>query len=113
VLLGIVLWVHFVLPRLAYRQQPKLHDEYFLESGPKGIEFRTESVHSHLEWKLCLELLSDAHTHLLLYGKNVFTAIPRRVFAGPEQEAAFLELVRQGIGRPSGLRSMGGGGARA
>ena len=97
VLLAIVLLAWFVAPVRAYRQEPKLHDEYFLQFGSDGIAFRTASIDSRIEWKLYRELRSDEHTHLLVYGTNGFTALPRRVFTGPDQEAAFLQLVRQSI----------------
>jgi hypothetical protein len=92
--LGLIGLAHFVVPVLAYRQQPKLHDEYQLDFAAAGIHFKTASIDSTIEWKLYRELLSDEHTHLLLYGKNGFTAVPRRVFSGPEQDAAFVALVR-------------------
>lgn len=99
-LLAVVLFAWFVAPVRAFRQEPKLHDEYFLHFGPDGIEFRTASINSRIEWKLYRELRTDEHTHLLVYGTNGFTALPRRVFTGADQEAAFLQLVRQAIGHP-------------
>jgi hypothetical protein len=35
-----------------------LHDEYFLQFGPDGIEFRTAGIDSRIEWKLYRELQS-------------------------------------------------------
>lgn len=99
-LLAIVLFAWFIAPVRAFRQEPKLHDEYFLRFGSDGIEFRTTSINSRIEWNLYRELRSNSHTHLLVYGTNGFTALPRRVFAGADQEAAFLQLVRQSIGLP-------------
>ena len=91
VLLGLA---HFVIPVVAFRHQPKLHEEYLLRFAPEGIHFKTASIDSRIEWKLYRELVSDEHTHLLLYGKNGFTAVPRRVFPSPEQDQGFVELVR-------------------
>jgi hypothetical protein len=105
-LLFAILWfAWFVLPARAFRLEPKLHGEYLIEFGPDRIEFRTDGIDSRIEWKLYRELRSDDHTHLLVHGSNGFTALPRRVFAGPPEEAAFLQLVRQHVGAPGTVAS--------
>jgi len=88
---------HFVMPVVAFWQQPKLHEKYLLRFADEGIHFKTASIDSTVEWKLYRELLSNEHTHLLVYGTNGFTAVPRRTFTSPEQDQRFVELVRAAI----------------
>src|SRR3569623_3663542 len=41
-----------VIPRLAFRREPKFRDAYSLTFSPEGIHFRTEHIDSQLEWSL-------------------------------------------------------------
>lgn len=96
-LLSLVLYAYFVLPVRTFRAEPKLQEEYLLRFAPEGIQFKSAGIDSSLDWKLYRELRSDRHTHLLLHGENSFTVVPRRVFSGPEQEQAFLALVKAAV----------------
>lgn len=89
--------VFVVIPRLAFRREPKFRDEYSLVFSPEGIHFRTEHIDSQLQWDMYSRALVDAHSYLLYYGSHYFTVIPKRVFQSSEQQQAFEQLLTQHI----------------
>ena len=86
-----------VIPRLAFRREPKFRDEYSLTFSPEGIHFRTQHIDSQLEWSLYTRALIDVHSYVLYHGTRQFTVIPKRVFQSPEQQDAFKQLLTQQI----------------
>lgn len=88
-----------VIPRLAFRREPKFRDDYSLTFSPEGIHFRTEHIDSQLEWSLYSRAMIDAHSYVLYYGARQFTVIPKRVFQSPEQQEAFETLLTQQISK--------------
>jgi hypothetical protein len=84
-----------VIPRLAFRREPKFRDEYSLTFSPEGIHFRTTHIDSQLQWNIYSRALADAHSFVLYYGTNSFTVIPKRVFQSTEQLAAFERLISE------------------
>ena len=91
--------VFTVIPRLAFRREPKLRDEYSLTFSPEAIHFRTEHIDSQLEWSLYSRAMIDAHSYVLYYGARQFTVIPKRVFQSPDQQEAFETLLTQQISK--------------
>jgi len=86
-----------VIPRLAFRREPKFRDEYSLTFSAEGIHFRTEHIDSQLEWSLYSRAMIDAHSYVLYYGARQFTVIPKRVFQSAEQQEAFERLLTRQI----------------
>lgn len=92
--LGLMLLAAFlVIPPLAYRREPKLHEEYSLTFTPDEIHFRTRNIDSHLEWQLYTRALITAHSYVLYHGSRQFSVIPKRVFRSDQQRHAFEELL--------------------
>ena len=97
---GLILIAAFlIIPPVAFRHQPKFHDEYSLTFSPEGIHFRTDHIDSHLEWSIYSRVVVYAHTYLLYWGSRTFTIIPRRVFQNAEQQRAFEQLLAERIPR--------------
>jgi hypothetical protein len=95
---GLILVAAFlVIPRLAFRNQPKVRDEYFLTFSQEGIHFQTAHIDSHLEWSIYSRALVDAHSYVLYWGSRTFTVIPKRVFQNTEQQGAFEQLLTERI----------------
>lgn len=101
VFLAMLVATEVVLPRWWFRREPKLQDPYTLTFSDTGIDFRTSRIHSQLEWALYHGFAESPTTYLLLYGHNQFSAIPKRVFESPEQEARFKALVAAKLGAGS------------
>lgn len=83
----------FILPRLAFRRQPRLRDECHLKFSPAGIHFKTAIVDSRLDWGLYSKALIDPHSIILYYGKRQFSLIPTRVFLNVDQQQGFEALL--------------------
>lgn len=84
----------FVVPRQRFRSDPKFADEYFLQFSEDGILLKTPHVESLLQWNLYTEVLENEKFYLLVYGKHMYSAIPKRVFTSAAQAARFDALLR-------------------
>jgi hypothetical protein len=88
-----------VIPPLAYRLNPKYHDDYSLTFSSEGIHFRTVHVDSQLQWSLYSRVVVNANSYILYYGSRTFTVIPKRVFENSEQETAFKGLLAEHVSK--------------
>ena len=88
-----------ILPPLAFRLEPKYHDDYALFFSADGIHFRTVHIDSQLQWDLYSRALVDDYSYVLYSGSRIFSIIPKRVFQGPEQRQAFEQMLGQHIPR--------------
>ena len=88
-----------VIPRIAFRRQPKFRDDYSLSFSEQGIHFRTTHIDSELQWAMYSHALVDAHSFILYYGPNQFSVIPRRVFQDDRQRQTFERLLAQHVAK--------------
>jgi hypothetical protein len=86
-----------IIPRIAFRSQPKFRDDYSLGFSPQGIHFRTAHIDSDLQWSMYTSALVDAHSFILYYGSQQFTVIPKRVFQDVLQRQTFEQLLGQNV----------------
>jgi hypothetical protein len=86
-----------VIPRIWFRSQPKLRDEYSLRFSPEGIHFQTAHINSDLQWTMYTRALVDAYSFILYYGSQQFTVIPKRVFSDGAQRESFERLLSQNV----------------
>lgn len=101
VLLMIVSFAWFLLPRHLYASQPKLKQGYRLVFSDTEILFRTAGIESKLDWSIYEKWLADDEFYILYYGKRSLTIIPRRAFPDDSADRAFQELVGRKIGSSS------------
>ena len=88
-----MLYVFFVAPKVAFRYDPKLKEEYELTFTSEGVQFRTASIDSKLQWSLYSRALVDRDFFLLYYGKHYFSTIPKRVFSDSAALQTFESLL--------------------
>ena len=86
-----------VVPRIAFRREPKFRDDYALTFSPDGIHFRTAHIDSQLQWSMYSRALVDAHSYVLYYGSRQFTVVPKRVFQNAEDQQAFEQMLAQHV----------------
>jgi hypothetical protein len=99
-------YVNSTLPRSYFRSNPKFRDPYQLTFSDEGIVFRSKDVESRLGWDFYTGVWETGDFYFLVYGKDLFSLIPKRVFRGVRQEAAFRELLRRKLApAPGGLTS--------
>ncbi len=89
----------FIIPKLAFRREPKFRDDYALTFSTEGIHFQTAHVDSQLQWSMYTNALVDEQSFILYYGTRQFTVIPKRVFRDNAEREAFQELLARNISR--------------
>jgi len=87
----------YAMPRKAYARDPRNKEEFFWQFSEAGITQKTSLSEASIRWELFTKVLANRQFYVLGYGKNMFTMIPRRAFATPAQEAAFVALLRRKI----------------
>lgn len=93
----IVLAAYFLVPMQRFHQDPKYKDKYFLLFTTQEILFKTQNIDSQIQWGLYSKVLENEKLYLLVYGKNLFTIIPKRVFDSKDQEICFRDLLKENI----------------
>lgn len=90
--------VYWVLPRSYFRGNPKFRERYELTFSDEGILFRSKGVESRFGWDFYTGALETPEYFFLVYGTDVFSLIPKRVFRDRRQESALRELLRRKLG---------------
>ncbi|MBA3768816.1 MAG: YcxB family protein [Acidobacteria bacterium] len=95
ILIAFLLLLFFILPRQRFRNDPRFRDEFFLEFAEDEIRFKTPHIESKYDWSLYTGVLENERFYVLIYGKGMISAIPKRAFTGSAQETAFRDLLRR------------------
>jgi hypothetical protein len=90
---------YFIGPQRVYDRNPKLWEEYALEFSDAGVLFKSKDIDSVLQWSLYHGVRETDRFYYLIYGKDSFTLVPKRVFTSREQEYAFRSLVKEHVDR--------------
>ena len=88
-------YAHSTLPRMHFRRNPKFREPYELTFADGGILFRSRGMESRLEWGFYAKALETPDYFFLVYGKDMFSLIPKRVLRDRRQEAALREMMRR------------------
>jgi len=95
-------WFNMLSPRplqirAFFKRNPKFLETYHLSFSEAGIHFETLSLDSRIAWTHYARVLENDRVILLIYGKRMYTVIPRRAFSDGSQYAALMSLVRRHI----------------
>ena len=95
-------WFNLLSPfplrmRIAFRRDPKFREPYQLTFDEDGIRFETLTIDSRIDWSHFSQVLEDGQLFLLVYGKWMYSVVPKRTFSGAEEIDAFRTLLRQHI----------------
>ncbi len=93
ILLLMIVFALYVNPKRTFRQEPKFRDEYNLRFNDEGILFETEHINSTIAWNHYSQAKENKDFFYLIYGKYMFTIIPKRAFMNKEEEEEFRKLV--------------------
>lgn len=83
--------------RIEFQRNPKFREEYHLTFSRENIHFKTASLDSTLKWTHYERVIESPTLFLLMYGKGLYTLIPKRCFDSDEEMNAFRTLVSQTI----------------
>jgi YcxB-like protein len=85
--------------RIEFRRNPKFREKYHLTFSRENIHFKTASLDSILQWTHYERVIESPDLFLLMYGKGLYTLIPKRCFNSNEEMNAFRTLLSQTIAR--------------
>lgn len=85
--------------KIEFQRNPKFRAEYHLTFSHENIRFRTTSLDSTLQWSHYDHVVESRELFLLMYGKGLYTLIPKRCFNSNAEMDAFRALLTQTIGR--------------
>jgi hypothetical protein len=100
--LAVMMWFNVVrfegiTARILFRRNPKFREEYHLTFSQENIHFQTASIDSTLQWSHYERLVESPTLFLLMYGKGLYTVVPKRCFPSDDELDAFRGLLRDRI----------------
>jgi hypothetical protein len=98
ILLALVAYAMFLLPRMIYNSQPKLKNQYRLAFSDDGIGFKTDGIDSTLQWSIYQSWLSDNEFYIMYHGKRDLSVIPRRALIVGAADSRLREMLEHNVG---------------
>ena len=83
---------------LEFRANPKFREEYQLTLTREGLRFKTASIESTLKWTHYSDFFETDKAFILVYGKRMYTVIPKRALEGDTQLSEIRQLLSTSIG---------------
>jgi len=84
---------------IEYRSNPKFREEYQLTLTDDHLRFRTATIDSALKWTHYSHYFETPKAFMLVYGKRMYTVIPKRALANAEQVEQLRSLLGRVLGR--------------
>lgn len=81
--------------RWMFKHHPQLRERYALTFSEQGLHFRTSTVDSRLAWSYYRRLLESDRVFLLVYGKGMYSTIPKSAFKDADEIGRFRRLVTE------------------
>jgi hypothetical protein len=82
----------WIVPRLRWRQSPRLADEQEHTFTEAGIFIRAGKERGQLPWSFYARAAETPHVYVLLRSGRQGSFVPKRGFVSPDAEAAFRTL---------------------
>lgn len=83
---------------IEWQINPKFREEYQLSITREDLHFKTPTIDSTLKWTYYSSYLETSKAFILIYGKRMYTVIPKRVLSGPaeldELRAIFKDVIK-------------------
>jgi hypothetical protein len=84
--------------RVHFARNPRLKERYRLVFGDQDIHFTTPTVDSRLAWTHYHDVLESDRVFMLVFGKRLYTVIPKRAFKEAAELSRFRDLAKRKIG---------------
>ena len=85
---------------IEFRSNPKFREEHELTLSKEGLHFRTATIDSSVKWTHYSQVLETPKVFILVYGKRMFSVLPKRAFGGEKQVQEARELLSSAIAPP-------------
>ncbi len=86
--------------RWRFKGSPKFQEKNTLVFGEGEIQFQTPTIDARLRWEMYSELLENEQVFLLVYGKQMYSVIPKRAFQNDAERTRFRELAGRKLTSP-------------
>jgi len=83
--------------KVEFQRNLKFREEYHLTFSRENIRFKTVSLDSTLQWTYYERMVESPSLFLLMYGRGLYTLIPKRCFLSNNDVVAFRALVEKTI----------------
>jgi hypothetical protein len=87
-----------LIVRWQFKSTPKFNERNTIIFDVDGIHFRTPTIDARLKWETYSEMLENEKVFLLIYGKRMYSVIPKRAFQDGAESDRFRALVEQRLG---------------
>lgn len=99
-LLAVVEWFNLLSlsklrTKIQFQRNPKFREEYHLTFSQEHVHFKTASIDSTLQWSHYQRFLESSNLFLLMYGKGLYTLIPKRCFHSGDEINTFRALLHE------------------
>lgn len=82
---------------LEYKWNPKFKDEYTLTVTPEHLRFKTSTIETTVKWDHYTKVVETDRIFVLVYGKQMYSVIPKRALPGEEEVRTLRNLLNQCI----------------
>ena len=112
----LVVWVNVVSllltgPRKRFLRDPKLRQDFEIEFSDEGILLGAPDVAARMTWNYYSRVVETKTLYVLIRGTMQMTAIPKKSFNTPAQEATFRRLLKRHL-PPEGVKNLKDSGDR-
>jgi hypothetical protein len=83
---------------IQWKTNPKFGEEHHLTLTTEELHFRTATIDSTIKWTFYIKYLESKKAFVLIYGKSMYSVIPKRALASPEQITEFRNLLASVLG---------------
>ncbi len=100
--LAVAEWFNLLSPtrlrtRIQFQREPKYREEYCLTFSNENIHFKTATIDSTLEWTYYIRVIESPTLFLLMYGRGLYTLVPKRCFQSDAETDAFRVLLKEKV----------------
>jgi len=85
---------------IEFRTNPKFRETYELTLEREGLHFRTPTIDSNIKWTHYSQVLETPKALILVYGRRMFTVLPKRAFSDQAQLQEARLLLSTAIAPP-------------
>lgn len=83
---------------IEFRMNPKFREEFQVTLTPECLHFRTATIDSKLKWSMYSNCIETDRAFILVYGKHMYSVIPKRALDSDSKVIEIRELLSSVIG---------------
>lgn len=100
-MVGLVALSLGVLPKMAYQQDPKLAEPQTMEFYDHGLTLKPPAAGTTVGWDSVHRVIQDEKFYVLVTGRSLLAAVPKRAFADNAERERFEALLEAKALKPA------------